>query len=54
MLKLYFAPIFEHKATSHMRLRARDQVHFRHSHWWKRQTRVEVRFTILLRDQLSM
>jgi hypothetical protein len=24
------------RATSHMRLRARDQVHFEHSHWWKR------------------
>ena len=27
------------RATSHMRLRARDHFHFKHSHWWKRRSR---------------
>ena len=27
------------RATSHTRLRARNHLHFKHSHWWKRQSR---------------
>ena len=28
--------------------------HFKHSHWWKRRSRVQVHFTLPLRDQRSM
>ena len=27
------------RATSHTRVRARDQLHFKHSRWWKRRSR---------------
>jgi hypothetical protein len=27
------------RATTHTRLRARDHLHFKHSHWWKRWSR---------------
>ena len=41
-------------ATSHMRLRAHDHLHFKHSHWWKKAEPVQVRLSRRLRDQHSM
>jgi hypothetical protein len=31
-------------------MRARDHLHIKHSHWWKRTELVQVRFTLRLRD----
>ena len=36
-----------------MRLRARDHLHFKHSHWWEKAEPVQVCFTLCLRDQWS-
>jgi hypothetical protein len=41
------------RAPSHRRLRARDHLHFKHSHWWEKAEPVRVRFTLRLRDQRS-
>ena len=30
------------RATSHMRVRAHDPLHFKHSHWWEKAELVQV------------
>ena len=42
------------RAASHTRLRACDQIHFKHSHWWKKAEPDQVCFTLRLRDQRSV